>query len=884
VPVTDTFSVRELTFCYPEQGRETLRNVSFSVRPGEFLTLCGPSGCGKTTLLRQLKTVLAPHGVRTGAVLFEGRELDTLGQREQSQRIGFVQQSPENQIVTDKVWHELAFGLESLGCDTPTIRGRVAEMASFFGIQTWFYKNVTELSGGQKQLLNLASIMAMQPSVLILDEPTSQLDPIAASDFLATVGKINRELGTTVLMTEHRLEEVFPLSDRVLVMDGGRLLADGSPQEVGTRLRDEGHSMFLAMPTAMRVWAAVPGTSPCPVTVRDGRDWLTGFAAAHALKSAPEAPASCASDETALELADVWFKYGKDLPDVVRGLSLRVRRGELLAVLGGNGTGKTTTLSVAGGLRKPCRGEVKANGFVGTLPQNPQTLFVKKTVREDLFELFRGRRIKQAEQDERVARAVKLCRLETLLDRHPYDLSGGEQQRAALAKILLLDPEILLLDEPTKGLDAEFKQVFAVILKTLCRRGVAVLMVSHDVEFCAEYADRCALFFDGNIVTEGPPREFFSGNSFYTTSANRMARGVLPEAVTASDVIAACGGEVPPRPEPDEKAPPLPAPAENTPDWKPAPLPWWRKTLAAASGAAALCTFVRAIRVTDLSALVDRTGATAAGNGYLLLYGALLAALLVFALSVGRRSPPPAVPLQAPREERKLSGRTAAAAVMILLLIPFTIFFGVYYLADKKYYFIALLILLETMLPFALVFEGRKPQARELVVIAVLCALGVAGRAAFFMLPEFKPVVALVIVAGVAFGGETGFLVGAMTMLASNVLFGQGPLTPWQMFAMGLIGFFAGVLFRKGWLRRSRASLCVYGALASVVIYGGIMNPASALMWAHELNGKLLLTYYISGFPWDLVRAAATVFFLWFGAEPMLDKLDRMKVKYGLVE
>jgi energy-coupling factor transporter ATP-binding protein EcfA2 len=227
-----------------------------------------------------------------GEILFEGRPLDGIGQREQSERIGFVQQSPENQIVTDKVWHELAFGLESLGYDTATIRGRVAEMASFFGIQTWFYKNVTELSGGQKQLLNLASVMAMQPSVLILDEPTSQLDPIAASDFLATVGKINRELGTTVLMTEHRLEEVFPMSDRVLVMDGGRILADGTPREVGARLRSAGHAMFLAMPTAMRVWAAVPNGAPCPVTVREGRDWLAEFSASRELKKLPEAPAS----------------------------------------------------------------------------------------------------------------------------------------------------------------------------------------------------------------------------------------------------------------------------------------------------------------------------------------------------------------------------------------------------------------------------------------------------------------------------------------------------------------------------------------------------------------------------------------------------------------
>ncbi|MBR5701962.1 MAG: ATP-binding cassette domain-containing protein, partial [Oscillospiraceae bacterium] len=569
----ETFAVRDLSFAYPEQRQDTLSHLTFSIPQGQFVTLCGPSGCGKSTLLRQLKTVLAPAGDLRGEILFEGRPLAELDHRAQSERIGFVQQSPENQIVTDKVWHELAFGLESLGYDTPTIRSRVAEMASFFGIQTWFYQNVAELSGGQKQLLNLASIMAMQPSVLILDEPTSQLDPIAASDFLATIGKVNRELGTTILLTEHRLEEAFPLSDRVLVMDKGRIIADGAPKEVGETLRGAGHGMFLAMPTAMRVWASTEDTAPCPITVRDGRDWLTDYARRRPLGELPAEPAPVTGEETAIALEDVWFKYDKDLPDVVKGVSLEVKKGEFLALLGGNGTGKTTTLSLVGGLQKPYRGEIRLTGRVGTLPQNPQTLFVKKTVREDLFELFRGTGTDKALQEARVARAVQLCRLEELLDRHPYDLSGGEQQRAALAKVLLLEPDILLLDEPTKGLDAEFKQVFAVILKTLQRRGVTVFMVSHDVEFCAAYADRCALFFDGNIVSEGRPRQFFSGNSFYTTSANRMARSFLPEAVTPTDVMAACGGKLPPEPELPEEAPPLPEPAEDSADAKPGKLP-----------------------------------------------------------------------------------------------------------------------------------------------------------------------------------------------------------------------------------------------------------------------------------------------------------------------
>ena len=874
----EVFTIRNLTFAYPEQEKNAISDLTLSVQPGEFLVLCGPSGCGKSTLLRQLKTVLAPHGRRNGEILFDEKKLDELPQREQAERIGFVQQSPENQIVTDKVWHELAFGLESLGYDTPTIRRRVAEMASFFGIQTWFYKPVTELSGGQKQLLNLASVMVLQPKVLILDEPTSQLDPIAASDFLATLGKINRELGTTILLTEHRLEEAFGFASRVAVMDGGRLLCTGTPTEVGRELKSSGNAMFLAMPAAMRVWAATDSKAVCPISVCDGRNWLLDYVKTHELHPISEETKNTPNGETVVSARELWFKYDKDLPDVVKGLSLELHKGEFLTLLGGNGTGKTTTLKLLARLQRPYRGELTITGSVGMLPQNPQALFVKSSVRADLLEILP----KSERKSERLAQVVSLCKLAELLDRHPYDLSGGEQQRAALAKILLLNPDILLLDEPTKGLDAEFKQVFGQILRTLQASGVAILMVSHDIEFCAKYADRCALFFDGNIIAEAEPRTFFSGNSFYTTAANRIARDVLPDAVTPEDVIAACGGTVEPEAELPEYQRIPPAPEKETRTVK--KLPVWRKILAAVSGIVSLVLIVQTLNVTDLTKLVDAGGLTNLAGDQLKLYGILLLSLLVFALSISRKADRPDYLVQTPLEKRKLKKRTIFATLLILLLIPLTLFVGVYYFAGRKYYFISLLILLECMLPFFLIFEGRKPQARELVLIAVLVALNVAGRAAFFMLPEFKPVVAMTILAGVAFGGETGFLVGAMTMLVSNMLFSQGPWTPWQMFAMGIIGWLAGVLYRKGVLRRGRLSLCIFGVIASTIIYGGIMNPASALMWSNTINWKIILSYYVTGLPVDLVRAIATFFFLWLIAEPMLEKLDRIKTKYGLAE
>ena len=879
----ESYSFKNVDFTYPEGEKKALRNISFAVQQGEFVILCGPSGCGKSTLLRHLKSCLTPHGLFSGEIRYQGKLLCEMSQREQAQQIGFVLQSPENQVVTDKVWHELAFGLESLGYDTPTIRRRVAEIAAFFGIENWFYKNVTELSGGQKQLLSLASVMAMQPGVLVLDEPTAQLDPIAAADFLALLGKINRELGTTIILTEHRLEEAFPFATRVIVMDEGAVLCDDKPENVGLQLKDKGSGMFLAMPTAMRVWAAVETKLSCPQTIRDGSCFLSQRVEEEALLPLAEKAPPTYPEDITLQCDDLWFRYEKDSPDVVKGFSLKLRRGEFYAILGGNGAGKSTTLKVISGLCAAYRGDVRLQGKLGHLPQNPQTLFVKRTVREDLYEVFRGEKIPKETQDAQVARIVELCGLREFLDRHPYDISGGEQQRTALAKVLLTAPDILLLDEPTKGFDAEFKVTFALILRRLVAAGTTILMVSHDVPFCAEYAHKCGLFFDGSIVAEGTPREFFSGNSFYTTPANRMARHLIPRAVTVADIIGCCGGEIPAEPEIGEAAP-LPAVKETAVNFKPKPLPLWRKLLAGVFLLQALFVFFYATSITDLSSVITMDGLTTSGMEQLQLYAELILALCGFIASIGRRSAPSAM-LQIPANQRKLSKRTLVATGLILLCIPLTIFAGVMYLGNQYYNVIALLVLIECMVPFFLVFESRKPKARELVTIAVLCAIGVAGRSAFFMLPQFKPVMALVIIAGVAFGGETGFLVGAVTMMVSNVLFSQGPWMPWQMFSMGIIGFLAGILFRKGLLRRSRGSLATFGAFAAVIIYGGIMNPAAALMYnTQSINWEIILAYYVSGLPMDLIHSAATVIFIFLAAEPMLEKLDRIKVKYGLVE
>ncbi|MCQ2554194.1 MAG: ATP-binding cassette domain-containing protein [Clostridia bacterium] len=537
------FEISDLSFTYPLKEEKTIKNINLKVESGEFITLIGRSGSGKTTLLRQLKTVLAPVGKKEGTVLFNGKELSTIGLREESSKIGYVMQNPESQTVTDRVWHELAFGLESLGVDQNTIRLRVAEMASFFGIQNWFNKDVAELSGGQKQLLNLASVMAMQPEVLILDEPTSQLDPIAASDFLATIKKINLELGTTIIITEHRLEDVIHMSDRIIVMEDGKIIADEKPENVGKVLLQKNSEIFHSMPTPVKVYYSVKSDGMPPLTVREGRSWLLKEFDERDIRVKdlnPDSIYDIDDKELALEVKEVWMRYRKEGDDILKDVNLFVPSGSIFALLGGNGTGKSTLLKVISGICSPYRGSIRVKGkkasrdllgkTITMLPQDPKSIFVKKTVKEELMEMV------EKGEEEKIMELAKLCEVDSLFDSHPYDLSGGETERVALCKVLLTDPDILLLDEPTKGMDNFFKEKFAEIMINLKKRGVTVILVSHDAEFCAEYADYTGLFFDGSVITVNVPDRFFRNNSFYTTKANRMSKGIF-DAVKTSDLI-----------------------------------------------------------------------------------------------------------------------------------------------------------------------------------------------------------------------------------------------------------------------------------------------------------------------------------------------------------
>ena len=537
--------VKNLSFSYPNADAPCLRNVSFCVLPGEFVALIGATGSGKSTLLRLLKRELAPLGERTGDILYDGAPIDALSDADSACRIGYVMQRPEQQIVTDKVWHELAFALENMGLPQSVIRRRVAEMAGYFGISDWFERDVSALSGGQKQLLNLAAVMVAQPDVLLLDEPTSQLDPIAASDFLQTVRKLNRDMGVTVLLIEHRLEEALPMCDRALALENGRLILDAPPEEACARLR--AHPVLLdAMPGAVRLFHALGAKGVCPITVREGRRFLRAHCPQEA--SPVHRSARPRPEETALEFKNVYFRYGRECPDVLRGLSLDVRTGEIFCILGANGAGKSTFLRLAAGLCRPYSGSIRVFGkpmkqyrgqslyreCVAMLPQDAQSVFLKSSVRDELREVHADP-------------ATLPYSLEHLMDRHPYDLSGGEQQLVALAKVLAAKPRLLLLDEPTKGIDAHSQRAVQEILVQLKAQGVSVLVVTHDVEFAARCADRCALFFRGEIVSEDEPSRFFDENSFYTTSANRICRGWYAGIATVEDAaerIRRSGGPV----------------------------------------------------------------------------------------------------------------------------------------------------------------------------------------------------------------------------------------------------------------------------------------------------------------------------------------------------
>lgn len=501
--------ISHLSFAYPD-GNTALNDVTLRIMPGEFVTLCGLSGCGKSTLLRLMKPGLQPRGSISGSVSISGRELSAEPDVNSAAKIGFVMQDPEAQTVTDKVWHELAFSCESVGMPRAEIRRRVGEMACWFGLEELFERETSTLSGGQKQLLCLASAAALHPEILLLDEASSQLDPLSAQNFVDAVRRINQDIGVTVIAAEHRLEELLPISDRVIVLDGGRIIADCPPGLLADAL-PENHPMSRAMTASQRVFRSAGGRGASPVSIREGRqnELCREYLRTHAENTPQEfAPPG----DPLLTVKELHAGWGKTAPDVLRGASLKLYPGEIYAVIGGNGSGKSTLLKTISGILKPTGGRVKMrrNAVTAYLPQEPCLLFSKETVGEEA----------PREMLERFA-------LDGLSDRDPLDLSGGERQKLALAKLLAGKPDILLLDEPTKGTDAAARSAMSRMLRELSAAGTAVLLVTHDAEFAADTADICGMLFNGAMINEATPVEMFRQNYFYTTPMSRLRRGII---------------------------------------------------------------------------------------------------------------------------------------------------------------------------------------------------------------------------------------------------------------------------------------------------------------------------------------------------------------------
>lgn len=531
----EILSCENVAFKYNESRDYAISDCTFSVKKGEKIMLCGASGSGKSTLLRLLKRELSPRGELSGNITLMGKDRSELSDRESTEKIGFVMQSPDSQTVCDKVSAELAFGLESFGVKSGEIQSRVGEMAAFFGIEPLYDRDNSTLSGGQKQLVALCSVMATDPDILLLDEPTAQLDPVAARELLGILDRLNKEMGVTIIIAEHDPEELFDSCDKILYLAKGKTEFFGTPALTAKYFVENALEGFL--PETVKAFARL--CDDLPLNVRQGRAKLEKLGVTDIPKQAVNDTER--AEPYALQCKNLWQRYEKNSPDILKGCDLGIRKGECYGLLGSNGGGKSTLLRVICGLCKPYMGTVSLFGkkqkaykngslfreMLAFLPQEPVTMFVKESVREDLLQS--GDKVTVENVSQRMG-------IEHLLDRHPWDLSGGEIQKCAFGKILLPDPKIIVLDECTKGMDSFAKKALGDILLGLKDEGRTILLVTHDLEFAAQYCDRCGLLFDGKIVAEDNAVEFFSHNRFYTTAAARLTRGFFSGAVTSTAV------------------------------------------------------------------------------------------------------------------------------------------------------------------------------------------------------------------------------------------------------------------------------------------------------------------------------------------------------------
>lgn len=549
----EIFTISNLSFQYPDMDEMVLKDVSIEVLEGEFLIICGSSGSGKTTLLRLLKKELAPYGNCSGDITYSGKLLNEWDERTLMKDIGFVFQDPENQIVMDEVMQEIVFGLENLGYSNFEMRKRVAEMVHFFGMEDLLKASPSKLSGGQKQMINLLSVLLLRPKVLLLDEPTSQLDPVAARDLISMLERLNKEMGMTIIIVEHRLEELFAIADRVIILKKGKVAYEGNSRKVIELVYNNKEEQFIPyLPSISQLYLAKeqhPINENIPLTVKESKGWIASLSSKEIQVTTKESHEETNFREPLLSIQNVYFQYERRLPMILKNLSLHINKGEYFALVGGNGSGKTTLIKLCIGMIKAQRGSVKymgrnINKFKGKdlseqfayLPQNPQTYFMQDTIEKEMVNVIHKQKISNG--TEKMKEMLKQFNISHLLQRHPNDVSGGELQKAALACMLLAQPQILFIDEPTKGLDPVSKNSLAEVLSKLKSNGLTIMMVTHDIEFAAKHVDRCAIMFDGEISTVGTPDNLFKGNYFYTTTMNRATRmSNVPEVLTLEEAL-----------------------------------------------------------------------------------------------------------------------------------------------------------------------------------------------------------------------------------------------------------------------------------------------------------------------------------------------------------
>lgn len=577
--------VKNLNYSYPGANQPSLKDLNFKVERGAFFLLTGLSGSGKTSLLKQIHPSLSSTKAE-GEIYWRGKEISRYGPRQIAQGMSYVPQNPKEGIVTDKVWHELSFTLENLGIESKEIRLRVGEIASYFSMEDWMEADTSQLSGGQEQLLNLASALVTHPSLLLLDEPRSQLDPIQASRFLEHLARINRDFGISIIIADHRMDELLEYCDRMLVLDHGSISYLGEPRQVALDLMKKKDPMGLALPQAslfdfeLARRSKEKGTfrdlgQNLSLSVKEAKDHFKDFLDQNPILVKGQAETfkdtlgpldserrkkgedsdyltqnplagNSLLPVPRIRVENLYFRYDKEGPDVLEDCSLDLELGKIHGLLGGNGSGKTSLLKILMAILPLQEGKIrlikeKASGIFrkkeerkayeamskSYMPQDPTLLFAYDSLEEELKSL--GIDNPQAYLD--------FYHFDKDLEANPFELSGGEKQIFALLKLLAKDADLIFLDEPSKGLDIGWKKVLGDILGQLKDQGKTIILVSHDTELLAKLCDQCHFLFQGKILLSASTQDFFASTLFYSTQIHQILGPIFPQAIRLDQAL-----------------------------------------------------------------------------------------------------------------------------------------------------------------------------------------------------------------------------------------------------------------------------------------------------------------------------------------------------------